>query len=179
MSTTKQQQQQQQQKKQQQAVGCADVLVAALAELCVSALQSERARGAADASVQTALTSLSDAALSRCLWPESAEALERFAAAHPRAPALHALWWANQTFADGGPHALWAGAHQRGLFALTGYLVRVHAFCALRTPLAAEHAAFLHEACGGGVLDDDATTATDCEWLSDNDDGGVPAAEQV
>jgi hypothetical protein len=176
-------------KEQQHAGGgCADALAAALAELCVSALQSERMcaadkyapPGASAAltllssdAAQNALASISDAALSRCLWPESAEALERFAAAHPRAPALHALWWAHQTFADGGPHALWVGAHQRGLSALTSYLVRVHAFCALRTPLAAEHAAFLNEVCG--CSDDDTTTIT---WLSDDDDGAT-AAEQI
>lgn len=183
MSSTKQQQ-------QQQHEVSADVLAAALAELSVSALQAERAAdrrapAAAAAAAQTtqgALASLSDAALSRCLWPESAEALERFAAAHPRAPALHALWWAHQTFAAGGPHALWVGAHQRGLFALSGYLVRVHEYCALRTPLAADHAAFLYELCGnsGGDADDAETATADCcEWLSDAGAAAAAAAEQV
>lgn len=89
---------------------------------------------------------VSDSLLNRCLWPESGDMLEGFAAAHPHSTVLHLLWRAHCTYQAGGPHALWTFAQQqrpeRVGSLLTAYLLRVHRYHVRDTILEPRHAAF-------------------------------------
>lgn len=115
----------------------------------LSRLAERHRRG--DATLDVVAQDMSDALLSRCLWPESAYALERFSAALPRATVLQILWWMHEVYQCGGPHALalhtanrLALADAEGVAALStiqSYLARVHQYNMLRSPLEAEHAA--------------------------------------
>lgn len=103
-------------------------LIAAILVCCCN----DAARGSAcsieDAVHRAAATPPSaDAALDRCLWPETGAALESGAAAGGLLPGL--LWRVHQTYQTGGRRALLTLARRERRPGLAAYMDRAHRRC--------------------------------------------------